>query len=381
MATVMAGERLFRQRAILVLLGVFIFVTLLSLGTGMHPSFRSLTDVDDVIDLDVSFSPSADLDKTMGLPSSTPSASDAEDSDEPEDEDLVPVNLRPTADEDFIPKEFDPPSAEMEAKIKKNARKNVIKRKGQKPREEFILLTAVVNSGMADYTLNWIESLKRTKQDDTFLVFAIDQELVDILTEHGYGDNVVLIPGDWFHQKLSAGFSKWEDKSYGPITHAKSLVVERLMYMDITVWFSDVDIVFLSPSIYEYLLMKMNSPRKKTTEMLFSQETEEEILNSGFYIMRPTITSKRVLADSIHIQDTEQVTQQRAINRIIDDLDLNYQHSKVATLDLSLFPHGRMYFERNVPTKYGMDPMMVHANYRVGDNKRISLQKADLWYI
>ncbi|KAI8074795.1 nucleotide-diphospho-sugar transferase-domain-containing protein [Gongronella butleri] len=336
----------------------------------MHPTLSSNKDVASSYD-DAYTSGST----TTTLTDADAAVSDDENaiaSDEPEEENLVQVSTKPTAEDDFVPKQFDAPSAEMTALIKKNLLKY---------RKDQILLTAVVNSGMADYTLNWIESLKRTKLDKKYMVFAIDDELVDIMKQHGYEDHVVRIPDDWFHAKLSSDFSVWEGKGYAPITHAKSLVVERLLYMDITVWFSDVDIVFTNAAVYDYLVMKLNSPRKKHTEMLFSQETEEEILNSGFYLMRPTLTAKRVLADSIKIADTENVTQQRAINRIIDDLDLNYQRSKVATLDLALFPHGRMYFERHVPTKFNMEPMIVHANYRVGGEKKKSLEKAGLWYI
>lgn len=98
--------------------------------------------------------------------------------------------------------------------------------------------------------------------------------------------------------------------------------------------------------------------------------------------MRPTNTNKRILADTIMIQDNEpKVTQQRAINRILDDMDLSYHTSSIALLDLSLFPHGRLFFERNIPARYGFKPMIVHANYRVGDKKKEALQQAGLWYI
>ncbi|KAI9315982.1 nucleotide-diphospho-sugar transferase-domain-containing protein [Dichotomocladium elegans] len=296
----------------------------------------------------------------------------AVDVDEPDAEDLEVVDTKPTDAKDWKPKSFPP----LPANIQKLVQANVRKTKG-----DSILLTAVVNSGMAEYTLNWIESLKRTKQDDKFLVFAIDEELETTLKEHGYGNHVVQIPEAWFHKDLSAGFSKWLDPNYTPITHSKTLVVERLLYDGITVWFSDVDIVFTSSSIYDYLVTKLNS-RRKFTEFLTTQETEQKIINSGFYIMRPTDTNKRILADTIMIQDNEpKVTQQRAMNRVLDELNLSYQTSSVALLDLALFPHGRMFFERNIPHKYGFEPMMVHANYRIGEDKKKSLQAANLWYI
>ncbi|GAA5804247.1 hypothetical protein HPULCUR_009734 [Helicostylum pulchrum] len=299
--------------------------------------------------------------------------------DAPEEEDLVKVDAKPVSAKDWIPKKWGRLDKKIEEAIANNVR--TAKRKDG---DERILLTAVANQGMAEYTLNWIESLKKTGLDDKFLVFAIDQEMVETMKKYGYGKQVVLIPSEWFHIELSGKFEPWLSNGYTPITHSKSLVVERLLYTGVTVWFSDVDIVFTSTSIYDYLLMKLNS--RKQTETLFSQETEQKIINSGFYIMRPTDTNKRILAASIYIQDSEankkpQVTQQRAMNRVLDDLNLNYQTSTIALLDLSLFPHGRMYFDLNIPTKYGMTPMMVHANYRKGDNKKKDLQKFGLWYI
>lgn len=48
------------------------------------------------------------------------------------------------------------------------------------------LAVAVANTGMINYTLNWRESLRHMRQDDKYLVFAIDQGLVDIMNEKGY---------------------------------------------------------------------------------------------------------------------------------------------------------------------------------------------------
>ncbi|CAO3600789.1 unnamed protein product [Absidia cylindrospora] len=98
-----------------------------------------------------------------------------------------------------------------------------------------------------------------------------------------------------------------------------------IVHGGITVWFSDVDIVFTSDTIYDYLANEIGCARKSIKEMLFTQETEQRILNSGFYIMRPHIDPANVSwRDSTIIQENElKVTQQRAINRIIDDMDLN----------------------------------------------------------
>ncbi|KAI7898232.1 nucleotide-diphospho-sugar transferase-domain-containing protein [Cokeromyces recurvatus] len=243
-----------------------------------------------------------------------------------------------------------------------------------------ILLTAVVNSGMLDHTLNWIESLKRTNQDDKFLVFAIDQGVVDELSRRGYGQQVVLIPDDWFHVPLASEFALWKSNDYRPITHAKTLIVERLLYLDVTVWFSDVDIVFLSPHIRETILLQM--VERPNTDIVFSQEVDQKSINSGFYMMRPTPVTKQFLHRIIQEQDTtENFTQQRIMNRVLKSMfSRDYSESPYRLLDMLLFPNGRYYFKMEMPLKLGFQPLMVHANYLVGGQKKEALMKAGLWY-
>lgn len=364
-------ERLSRSKASAVILIAIFCISSLVLLSNLSGGRSVLGNKE------VSTSTSTTETDSIAVGSTTTNIADEEDT--PEEEDLVEISTKPVSAKDWKPKKWGRLSSEIEDAIAYNVR--TAKRGATTER---ILLTAVANQGMAEYTLNWIASLKKTGLDDKFLVFAIDEEMVKTMEKEGYGKHVVMIPKNWFHRELSGEFEEWLSSGYTPITHSKSLVVERLLYTGVTVWFSDVDIVFTSSSIYDYLLMKLNS--RKQTETLFSQETEQKIINSGFYIMRPTDTNKRILEASIYIQDTEankkpEVTQQRAMNRVLDDLNLNYQTSAIALLDLALFPHGRMYFDRNVPTKYGLTPMMVHANYRKGPNKKKDLQKFGLWYI
>lgn len=365
-------ERFSRNKASAMILAVIFGVSLLALLSNLTVNRSLLPGGEDNNLTEEIITSTSTSDHNVGL--------NQVDDEVPEDEDLVQVSTKPKSAKDWKPKNWGRLSSEIEQAISDNVR---IASNGKKGTER-ILLTAVANQGMAEYTLNWIESLKKTGLDDKFLVFAIDEEMVKTMEKEGHGKHVVMIPQDWFHKELSGKFEEWLSTGYTPITHSKSLVVERLLYTGVTVWFSDVDIVFTSSSIYDYLLMKLNS--RKQTETLFSQETEQKIINSGFYIMRPTDLNKRILDASIYIQDTEakkipEVTQQRAMNRVLDDLNLNYQTSSIALLDLALFPHGRMYFDRNIPTKYGMTPMMVHANYRKGSNKKKDLQKFNLWYI
>jgi hypothetical protein len=250
-----------------------------------------------------------------------------------------------------------------------------------------VLLTAVANSGMSNYTLNWIESLKRCNITK-FVLFAIDESLFQTLSNAGYQNNVVMIPKDWFHTPISNKLISWNNLGkYLPITHSKSLVIEHLLYLDITVWFSDVDIVFTSPNIYDYLIHKLNV--RKSTHALFQQRgiKDNNDINSGFFIMKPTNLTKYIISESILIQDDSEnarknkITQQRAINQVIESLNIDFYTSPLVMLEMELFPVGNVYFDQNIPMKYGFSPLMVHGNFRNGDDKEIALKEAGLWYI
>lgn len=296
-----------------------------------------------------------------------------------------------TYDPNWKPKVYTAPSKRMLEAIMSNLisqqEKNIktdplTKEKTSRTSHKDVLLTAVVNSGMMDYTFNWIESLKRSQQDENFLVFAIDQGVVDNLISKGYGKNVILIPEEWFHVPLASDFALWKSDDYRSITHTKSLIVERLLYLNIIVWFSDVDIVFLNSHILDAILVQMSD--RPNTHMIFSQEIDHRTVNSGFYVMKPSKITKQFMAKIIEEQDkpNNQLTQQKIMNRVLKAMfPRDYVKSPYRLLDMLLFPNGKYYFRMNLPTRLGLKPMIVHANYLIGNKKMASLVEAGLWFI
>lgn len=231
-----------------------------------------------------------------------------------------------------------------------------------------ILIVAAANYGMRNHVYNWIESLKRTEVTK-FIIFCLDDKLYEHLILAGYDRQVAKIPDTWFHQQVEASFSLYFSETYRIITHAKTLVVQQLLYLDISVFFSDIDIVWIRPQIVEYMntMMKM----RPQTSVLFQQEgVDQQEVNSGFYLMRPTAITKRLLAETIVIQDTnEKLTQQGAMNAALNKLDLDIRTTGVVLLDLLYFPNGHVYFNLDLPRQHGIKPFIVHANYLVNKEK------------
>lgn len=230
--------------------------------------------------------------------------------------------------------------------------------------QDRVLIVATANYGMRNHVYNWIESLRLTGEEK-FLIFCLDQKLFDHLTLAGFGDRASLIPDIWFHQQVEADFKTYFSQEYRAITHSKTLVVQQLLYLDINVFFSDVDIVWLRPRLVEYVNTLLQI--RPETHVLFQQEgLNQQEINSGFYLMRPTIEMKRLLAETIHIQDTvEGKTQQGSMNLALNNLNMDLRTTSVVLLDVLHFPNGFVYYNHDLPNKHGIKPFIVHANYLV----------------
>ncbi|KAI7889407.1 nucleotide-diphospho-sugar transferase-domain-containing protein [Mucor mucedo] len=246
--------------------------------------------------------------------------------------------------------------------------------------EDRVLIVATANYGMRNHVYNWIESLRLTGEEK-FLIFCFDQKLLEHLTLAGYGDRASLIPEVWFHQQVEADFKTYFSQEYRVITHSKTLVVQQLLYLDINVFFSDVDIVWLRPRLVEYVNTFLQI--RPETHVLFQQEgLNQQEINSGFYLMRPTTEMKRLLAETIHIQDTvEGKTQQGSMNSALNNLNMDLRTTSVVLLDVLHFPNGFVYYNHDLPNKHGIKPFIVHANYLVGEEKKQKLKESNFWYI
>lgn len=248
----------------------------------------------------------------------------------------------------IVPESLPKPGAHVLAKIEANLR------------EDNVLVIATANYGMREYLYNWIESLGRTQQDQHYLVFCLDDKLYQHMVAAGYQDHATQVPENWFHDPSSPEFEDYFSPRYRAITHAKTIIVQQLLYLNTTVLFSDVDIVWLRPGAVDYI---MSLDPYQDLDALFQLEGAfDHEVNTGFYLMRPTYAMKRFLAQAIYLQDTspEKMTQQGAINRIIDSVA-----DQIALLDVAFFPNGLVYFDANIARARGVKPYILHANYRV----------------
>ncbi|KAI7902982.1 nucleotide-diphospho-sugar transferase-domain-containing protein [Cokeromyces recurvatus] len=244
-----------------------------------------------------------------------------------------------------------------------------------------VLIVATANYGMRNHVYNWIESIKRTGEKK-FLIFCFDQKLYDHLCLTGHENQATLIPEVWYHQQVESDFKTYFSQEYRVITHSKTLVVQQLLYLDIHVLFSDVDIVWLRKDIVHYMTRLLQI--RPETGVLFQQEgLNQQEINSGFYLMRSTDEMKLLLAETIEIQDSSNntKTQQGAMNTALNQFNLDIRTSPIVLLDILHFPNGYVYYTLDLPNQYGIEPYIVHANYLVGEDKKQKLVSSNFWYL
>ena len=54
---------------------------------------------------------------------------------------------------------------------------------------------------------------------------------------------------------------------------------------------------------------------------------------------------------------------------------VKFNDSRLDTLDLLLYANGAVHFNEKLNQKFNITPLMVHANYLVGDSKKDNLKR------
>ncbi|KAG5463343.1 MAG: nucleotide-diphospho-sugar transferase-domain-containing protein [Olpidium bornovanus] len=260
------------------------------------------------------------------------------------------------------------------------------------------LILAVASNGNFDFTLNWIASLRRTGHT-RYLVMCLDEVICSRLDP----THAALVPRHWLQREINAAPAVYGTSEYINLVQSKTLVVIPFLMEGFTILFTDVDVVWLSPQITPHLLSVLKD--NPSCEAVFSVDEVKRVernggsrlrliwhghalndsrtsdpvpsVNTGFWIAKPTSTIIGVFNKTVEIQ----VTQQSAFNTALKAAKLK-SSPKIAYLDRSLFPNGRVYFKHRLAQKTGITPFIVHANYIRGSAaKRSALKEAGLWLL
>lgn len=116
-----------------------------------------------------------------------------------------------------------------------------------------------------------------------------------------FSSNIILVPSAWLPDKLSQNSTNFRSVEWNRITHSKIHIVNRLIHHGLNVFFTDVDLVWLSPHIIDYV--EYFAPQK---DFIYSMDNTETpgiyYVNTGFYVARSTNGTKEIFSKIIERQ-------------------------------------------------------------------------------
>lgn len=243
-------------------------------------------------------------------------------------------------------------------------------RKLQDPQHRIIL--SFVTGAYVHIALNWAESLRRCSVSN-FVLVALDKmayhALESKLKEHLF----FFAPLADLEPSTSSSFD-FETPEFLSLMRMRAWVLCVLLHGDVSILFSDLDVVFLQDPfaplnglLYNELLLSSNDWRHVNITPNY---------NGGFFFAKNTTTLK-LLFSGIYLEMLQSSS--------LDDqtaLILAVKRSKslqVALLPDKQYMNGYLYWERQLRSP---NLVMVHANWIYSmPNKVFRLREAGMWYV
>jgi hypothetical protein len=242
-------------------------------------------------------------------------------------------------------------------------------------------IVTISNYGFRNFTLNWIESLKRNEYQK-FVVFSFDLLLVDFLGSKGYGKQVMLVPREWLDFNITSQVSNFKEDYYMKIMKSKTHVVYNLLVRDFTFLYSDSDVIWLSEHVLDHIQFQY---KHSFADLLYSQDTSGRRIdiNAGFFYATPTPYSIRIFQKVIQNQRLDTLGRfhdQQILNKIL--MHTRFNDCRLETLDFLLFAGGKLHFTDRLNTKMNIRPLIVHATYMFSAAEKIfKLKSRKYWYV
>ncbi|KAI8888123.1 glycosyltransferase family 77 protein, partial [Backusella circina FSU 941] len=234
------------------------------------------------------------------------------------------------------------------------------------------VLVTIAGYNMRYQVYNWIHKLNEIEETH-FVIFCTDNQLYVHLVVAGYEAQVALVPEDW----LVEG----KDQT----SHIKTWILQRIMYADDDdglIMMVDLDAIFVRSRGMEYLTTLMNI-RHETHLIAIQDSFDQHTADTGVMMVRSRSKQvKRLLANTIQIQQREpQLTQQEAFNVALSKMELHVKTGIYVILDVMHFPNGVSFFENDLSRSKGIQPYIVHANNKAGQEQIEMLKEHGLWIV
>lgn len=236
-----------------------------------------------------------------------------------------------------------------------------------------ILLTLIANYGNYELTQNFVESLRRIHVRK-FLIVCLDTRIFSKLSDTPLRRHIALVPEEWITFASASEFALYGSDPYNKLMQTKMEVVLRLMQHNFSVLYSDVDIVWLSPYVIDYLGLIASG----SAELIILDDGTDE-LNCGYFMVKPTENTLRLISETIQLEELNPtLNDQNALNLALNSLPTNKLHK----LDRLLFANGNDFLYKRIHMKMRIKPWVLHFNFLIGLQAKVTAQKLfNVWFI
>lgn len=219
----------------------------------------------------------------------------------------------------------------------------------------FITLT---NQGYLPYTLNCLKSLQKIGITD-LKCYAIGQSAYKKLASKQY-------QAVYIEDELNTNFQIFRRGNWADITFYKFKIIHENLLTNDFVCFTDGDIVFKNPDIFDYCRKKIGD-----ADLLIQNDSQDDNssknLCSGFMFIRANENTLKFFDPAYVAANSDRVEgwdDQVYLNEIKSHL--NYR-----VLPLSLFPNGQYFLTGH----RDITPYLIHFNWLVSHKKSAQLVK------
>ena len=246
-----------------------------------------------------------------------------------------------------------------------------------------ILFVSVFNYGAIQLGLNHLQSLRR-QGITNYMAYVTDTASVDALVERGHP--VEYIDPTIRDAEYGIESHDFGSKKFNTMSYLRYKIINRLLAEGKTVWYMDVDTVVLKNLNNVY-----NSFKQDELDIMFQNDINMPC--TGCMVCFPTDRTKQFL-QFVQQNNRDDANDQLLISNVLRQ---NPNAIKLALFDTNRFPNGLLYFAEELETRVihgyievirdyknaqNKDTHFVHANWMVGNDKKIQmLKKYKLWFL
>ncbi len=214
-----------------------------------------------------------------------------------------------------------------------------------------------------DYTLNMLTSLKNLGLDNKINTYCLDNDSYKEISSNGFNAEEVKIDFDIVKNPTHYG-----TKDFNIFMYYKVKVIKSELKNNKFVTYTDGDVVFKKP--FDDIYKDSNKHDLISVKDFHVKNPGKTSICAGFMVLKSNFKTKYLFNPNTISKNNFEIHDQEIINSKKKWISYKY-------LDHESFCNGSYFLENSEK----LDPVLIHFNYIVGDDKKEIMKDQNCWYI